>query len=413
MTALPRLRVVAVLLAGRSMFRGTLVLSAPILLSMWGDQAFAPYAVAVGTTLVLNPLVGSGSEKSAALLLSRKAAGSVDRGRLLGAQLAVGVAIALVSMIVAVALAVTLPGPADLFLLAAVANIGFGAVQAHVGYWRVLGRPYLDAVSFGVLAAATVAGLILASVGNAGPRVVLTVQAVAAMSVAATLVLGLRHRITKPRRTDFAVTARTTVLMGANTLLATAAISVVFAILARGGMEVAAGHIYLAILGYTILGNLLDYLLRVFQPWLASSLSDGAPTVVRSAERASRLGLTLLVPLSAAAVVLLSRSLSGPAEAILAVALVTPALLAVAALVWLLENFDTRTLVGTVLAGALGLVATAVTASALLAYSAVAAAALALLAGAAFTTVGLLPLLHQRATGRQKQLLVPTLGRQS
>ncbi len=64
----PRLRVVAVLLGGRAAFRGALVLSAPLLLALWGAAAFAPFAVAVGTTLVLSPLVGSGAEKSAGML---------------------------------------------------------------------------------------------------------------------------------------------------------------------------------------------------------------------------------------------------------------------------------------------------------------------------------------------------------
>lgn len=416
MIAPPRLRLVAVLLAGRGAFRGTIVLSAPVLLALWGDQEFAPYAVALGATLVLSPLVGSGAEKSAGLLLGRAAGAeeAAGRARLLGAQLIVGATIAAASLIATVTLVPWSADSADLFVLAACTNVGFGAVQALVAYWRVIGRPYLDAISHGALAGATAVGVALAALVDAGPRAMLTLQAVSAMLIAVALGGGLRHRIAKPRRPDLARTARTTLLMGANTLLATAAVSVVFAIMAQRGMVTAAGHLYLAIVGYAVLANLLDYLLRVYQPWLAASVSGPKPALLRAIRRASGLGLTALMPLSAGAVVLISRSLSGPVEAMLAVAAVAPALLAVAALVWLLENLDAGTLIGTVLAGTLGLIGTAAVASALPESAPVTGAALALLAGATLTTTCLLPMLGHRVADSQRKLpLVPIQGRQS
>ncbi len=414
MTAPPPRRVVAVLLAGRGAFRGTVILSAPVLLALWGGQAFAPYAVVVGTTLVLNPLVGSGAEKSAGALLGREAAagGTAGRGGLLGAHLAVGGGIAVGSLVAATTLLPWLSGSADLYLLAAATNVGFGAVQAVVGYWRVLGRPYLDTVGHGVLAAAVALGVALSAWAGAGPREVLAVQAVTALSTAAVLGVTLCRRAARPRRPELVLTARTTFLMGANTLLATAAVSVVFAMLAQRGLVAAASVLYLAVVAYTVLANLLDYLLRVFQPGLAASLAAGTTAILRTAERASRVGLAVVVPLSAGAVLGLDRVLDGAAEAAAAVGAVAPALLSVAALVWLLENVDTGTLVGTTLAGVLGLAATVAAGSALLSSFPVAGAALALLAGAAVTAAGLLPVLRRRVAGRTpKSLLVPTLGR--
>lgn len=410
----PRLRVVAILLTGRSAFRGTVVLSAPVLLGLWGKDVFAPYALAVGTTLVLSPLVGSGAEKSAGMLLARQTTGADpdDRDRLLGAQLTVLPVIALVSGVAALALVPHLPGPPGLYLLAAAMNVGFGAVQALVGYWRVLGRPYVDAISHTALAVVTVLGVALAAIADAGPQVVLGLQAVVALSIAGGLGAALLHRAARPGRADLAITSRTTVLMGANTLLATAALSVVFAMLAQRGLGAAASHLYLAVVCYTVLANLLDYLLRVFQPWLAGALAQGAPTMLRTAERGSFLALLILVPLSAGTVLLLTGSLSGTAEAMLAVGAVAPALLALAALVWVLENLDARTLIGTVVAGVLGLVGTAAVGYALVSTSPVAGSALALLAGATVTTLALLPMLRRRVTDSYPEhLLLDSLGR--
>lgn len=416
MTARPGMRVVVVLLAGRSAFRGSVVLSAPLLLAIWGTETFAPYAVAVGTTLVLNPLVGSGAEKSAGLLLARATAvaDQPGRARMLGAHLTVAPLIAAVSLLVAVALLARLPGPMDVYVLAAAMNVGFGAVQALVAYWRVLGRPYVDAVSHSALAVATVVGLVLAAMNDIGPQSVLGLQAGAALSIAAILVVALRHRAAGPRRHELAVTARTTALMGANTLLATASVTVVFALLAQRGLGTAASQLYLAVVAYSVLANLFDYLLRVFQPWLTGVLAEGAPVLLRTAERGSRLGLLVLVPLAAAAVVVFSRWVSGTAQAFLVMAAVAPALLTVACLVWLMENLDSRTLLGTVAAGALGLISTAVAGSVLVSSSAMAGAALALLAGAGVTGIGLFPMLHRRVAHLHlNQPLTSNLGRPS
>lgn len=416
MTARPRLRVVAVLLGGRAAFRGSLVLSAPVLLAIWGDPAFAPYAVAVGTTLVLSPLVGSGAEKSAGMLLARAEAGGGERNspRVLAAHVTIVVVIASASMLAAVPLLMRLPGPTDLYVLAALTNVGFGAVQALVAYWRVLGRPYVDSLSHSTLAVATVVGVLLAAFADAGPQTVLAIQGSVALAVAAGLGLALRHRLARPRRRDLVVTTRTTVLMGANTLLATAAVSVVFAILAQQGLTTAAGQLYVAIVGYTVVANLFDYLLRVFQPWLAVRLADGGPAMVRTAGQVARFSLLALVPLSVGAVLMSSRWVSGTAEALLVVAAVTPALLVAAALVWVLENLDHATLLGTVLAGILGLLTTVIAGWVLLPSSPVAGSALVLLAGAAVTTAALLPMLRRRVSNvLVGQPLLSTLGRRS
>ncbi len=316
------------------------------------------------------------------------------------------------SLLVAVPLLMRLPGPTELYVLAALTNVGFGAVQALVAYWRVLGRPYVDPSSHAVLASATAIGLLLAAFAAAGPEMVLGIQATVAFVVTGALGVSLRHRVAKPRRADLVITGRTTILMGANTLLATAALSVVFALLAQRGLATSAGQLYVAIVGYTVVANLFDYLLRVFQPWLGALLAEGAPALVRTATQVARWSLVALVPLTIGTVLILSRWFTGTALALLVVAAVAPALLATAAFTWLLENLDSATLLGTVLAGILGLLTTVLTGSALLSAEPIAGSALALLAGATVTAAVLLPMLRRRDSDVPvQQPLLSHLGR--
>jgi len=382
-TAAPPLRVVGVLVAGRVAFRGAVVASAPLLLAAWGTEEFGPYALALGSTLVLNPLVGSGTEKSAGTLLPRARLSRVDgfARRLLAAHLGTAAAIAAGSLLLTAPFALADPDRAGLWLLAGATNVGFGAVQALVAYWRVLGVPHADPVSFGVLAAATGCGVVLAFAAGLGPVGYLVLQAGTAGTVAATLAAVLRARLARPRRRTVRLVARTTTLMGLNTLLATAPVSVVIAVLGGRSGPVAVSHLYVAVTAYTVLGNVLDYLQRVYQPWLTTTLRVRPADVYRPAGRCARLVRDVAAP-AGALVVAGSWGLDPPAAALGGMAAIAPVLLAAALLTWVLENAATAALGRTTRAGLAGLATTTLTAVLLAAPLGASGALLGLLAGA-------------------------------
>ena len=383
MTGPPPLRMVLTLLAGRAAFRGMVVLSAPLLLAAWGADVFGPYALAMGSTLVLNPLVGSGTEKSAGTLVPRYRPPAADR--VLGAHLVVAAAITGCSLLLAVPFALADPDRAELWLLAGATNVGFGAVQALVAYWRVLGQPSADPASFGVLAIVTAGGLALAGFAGLGPQTYLALQAGTAAAVCAVLVLRLRGhiRLRRLRRRALRLVARTTVLMGTNTLLATAPFSVVVAVLGGQWDPATVSHFYVALTVYTIAGNVLDYLQRVYQPWLTTALRATPERVLEPTRRGARLGRAVLAPVGALAVVTAGWTL-GPVLAPLAgMVAVTPTLMMVALVLWVRENAVTATLGATTRAGIIGLAGTAAVALLLVPPLAATGALLALLLGAA------------------------------
>jgi hypothetical protein len=384
----PNLRTLGVLLTGRAAFRASIVVSAPLLLAAWGPAMFAPYAVAVGTTLVLNPLVGSGTEKSAGTLVPRLDGRPFAR-RVLAAHLLTAGAIATGSLAGAGLLATLHPDRTVLWLLAGATNIGFGAVQALVAYWRILGVPAVDSACHGVLAAVTVGGLALAVTGT-GPATYLALQAATATLMCGALVVALRGRLARPRRRLVRLVTRTTLLMGGNTLLATAPTSVVLAVLGYWAGAAEVSHVYVALAGYTVLANIVDYLLRIYQPWLTTRLRTRPEAVLGPVGRAARRCRDVIAPI-AALVVLASASLSGHVGhadsvgltgALVATAAIAPVLLAVVAVTWVLENGSTATLGWTLQAGLTGLTGTAVLAVLLVPRLAGTGALLAVLAGA-------------------------------
>jgi len=371
-TKRPPLAVVVTLLAGRTAFRSAVVLSAPLLLAVWGPDEFGPYALAVGTTLVLNPLVGSGTEKSAGTLLPR--AGSfAAAGRLLSAHLLTAAAITAGSLLLTIPFSLLDRHRTGLWLLAGATNVGFGAVQALVAYWRVLGVPSVDAASFGALTAVTASGVALAAFTGTGPLGYLTLQAVTSGVVCAGLAYGLRRRLGQPRRRTVLLVGRTTVLLGANTLLSTAPFSVVIAVLGGQSNPAAVSGLYVAVTAYTIVGNALDYLQRVYQPWLTGTLLANPDRVLDPVRRGGWLAVTVLAPAGALAV-LGTSSLVGMTA-------VAPMLLATALVTWVLENHATATLAATTRAAAVGLAGTACAAILLVPPLAASGALLALLAG--------------------------------
>lgn len=377
---------VGVLLLGRTAFRGATVASAPLLLAAWGADRFGAYAAALGTTLVLNPLVGSGVEKSALLLLPR----SRRTGRrLLGAHVAVGAGVAAVSLL-AVSLLALGPAVSRLVLLAAATNVALGLVQAQAALARAQGRPLADAAGYGVLAVG-VAGGVAAARGGLGPTGYLALQATAAAAVTAALVVTLDPGPARPGRRLLRLTVRTGAYMGTNTLLATAAVSLVFGLL-HGP---AAGTLYLALTAYTVLGNLVDYLQRVYQPRLAVALATRPVALLAAARAATTVGL-LALPLPLLVLVAGAPRLPELPAALVAVVAITPVLAGAAVLVWLLENLDAAALRRTTTAGLAGLAVTAVTGPLAVPALGAVGALLALLAGAAVQTLLLRPALALR-----------------
>jgi len=385
--------VVVTLLAGRAAFRGAIVLSAPLLLAAWGPETFGPYALAMGSTLVLNPLVGSGTEKSAGTVIPRYRGPAADR--LLTAHLLTAGTITGGCLLLATVFAVVDPRMAGLWLLAGATNVAFGVVQALVAYWRVLGTPIADPASFGVLAVVTAGGIALAAFAGAGPTVYLALQAGSAGAVSAALVLGLRRRLRRPRGRTVRLVTRTTLLMGANTLLATAPFSVVIAVLGGQSDPGTVSNVYVAVTAYSIVGNVLDYLQRVYQPWLTTALRSDPDRIRGPFRRTVRLGRNLLAPAGVLAVFATGWAFDPSIASLAGMAAVAPMLIAVALVIWALENTATAMLGATTRAGTVGLASTAVTAIVLVRPFGATGALLALLVGAA-VQLALLPDLSTR-----------------
>jgi hypothetical protein len=389
--------VVATLLAGRGAFRGALVFSAPLLLAAWGPATFAPYALAMGTTLVLNPLVGAGTERAAGALLPRARR---TGAHVLSAHVLVTAVTSAGLLTMTVPFAVVDTDRAALWLLAGATNVGFGAVQAIVACWRALGVPWMDAAAHTTLAAVTAGGVAAAALAGAGPAEYMALQAGTAATVSGALLLGMRRRLARrlgrASRRVTRLVAGTTVLMGTNALLATAPVSVVIAAAGMRADPRQIGHLYIALTGYTVLANVVDYLQRVYQPWLTGTLTARPAAIVTPVRRTARGSLRIVTPAAALAVVACGLTLDGIAAPLAATLAVVPVLLTVALLVFVLENRRLGGLVRTTAAGLAGLAATGL--AALLAVPLLATGAiLALLAGAAVQLALLIPLLD-RAT---------------
>lgn len=366
------------LVAGRGTFRIGTQLMAVVLAAAWGMQDYGRFASAVGLCLWL-VFVPTAAEKAALKL--------VPRTRLLRpavARLCLRIAAAPVVALHAAlvfALVADPASPATLYLAAACWSSGTGLLMTISGLHRLRGRPGLDAVAFGcaavVVAAAT--GLTLLTGWSPRNHLLVLVAGVGILITGAVLALPrawVRGDGPPARRRLLPAIGRSTCLLGLSELLDAAALSAVFLVLAASGRTADSGPFYLALLAASAVGTFVLYQLKLMQPVASARLrgaggAEGRARALAMLGSAQRAGLGFAAVLAVALLVPVTRSaLRADPDAVLAALVVLVAVeLALSTVVmyasFLLENTNNRVLTITSAAAAIGLVATALLAAAL------------------------------------------------
>jgi hypothetical protein len=353
-------RVLIALVAGRGLYRLSVLAAALLLIDAWTAPAFARYAAAMGAYAFVLPVVASGVEKSALRLLP-PAAGR--RPALVACFLLTGCGLAAVFVaVLAVAHAAGWGiGSAELAVgvLAALLAVN----QMLVGLQRALGRPLLDVADSIALAVATVGATAPALVAGAGLLTyVLSLSAV--VGILDVLLLAALRPWARPRP-ELAQTVRTTALMGVADVAGGVATAALFVILAHSAHEQTAPF-YVTTSVAALAFGVVEYVMRVLQPQVSLALARRPATARR---RARRLGLAIVAGGSAYLAIafgvavamadITARPLGlaswAPAVALLVACL--PVFLATAILNYVLENVDAASLRRTAAGSAAGLAA--------------------------------------------------------
>lgn len=337
--SLPRPRVVATLLAGRGTFRLAAYGSGLVLLALWGPEEFARYATAVGAVAWLAAVQAGGPEKAALALIPRPDGAALERFFLRLAVVPFAVLATGWLLLAVVAPAAT----ATRYAAAAAVAGGIGCCGILVALYRLRGAPYLDAVAFVGAAAAYGVAVALVAVAGLTAEAVLAVLVGGMALIVAGLVLGLRRDRTDARPTRPAARAalRAASVLGAGGLLATLAVSVLYAMFAITGDAVQTSLFYVLMVFSSVLAVGWQYVLRLAQPplvgWL---LRVGAVGGWRLTRRV--LGLALLAGVPVAAVLAVLGLLTGPSRWLAAVTVAVEVSLFTAstAAAVVLENID-------------------------------------------------------------------------
>jgi hypothetical protein len=367
---IPRPAVILRLVAGRGTFRIGVQIMAIVLVAVWGTGTFAAYANALGMFTWLSIAVAT-PEKTALKVLPRT--------RLLVPALAetalilscVPVLALLAALVAAAALAPV--SATTTYLAAATWMACTGLLMTVSGLHRLRGRPDLDAAAFGCSAGVVLLATAATWHFGLAPPIHLLLLVAGTVLVTgyalATLPRGwLRpgpgsgHRLL-PRF------ARTTALLGTTDVLDTLGPAVVYLALAASGQLTGSGPLYLAMLGSTMVGQLVFFLLRVAAPATSARLrgTGGAAGRVRAlrllrlAERAGvgfAVGFAVVAGLPATRVWLTGANLAG--ALVVLVGIEIGLFLAVLYAGYLLENTDDKILVVTSTSALAGLLATGV-----------------------------------------------------
>ncbi|MFC9997162.1 hypothetical protein [Nocardia sp. NPDC127526] len=267
--ALPTIGTVLSLLAGRGAFRIAYHAMALVLLACWGAEAFGLYAGAAGATAWI-ALLSSGAEKTVLKLVPRlpRTANAVARTAVLTSAVPLAIAV-LCTVVAAGSTAVVYP-------LAAAWSAGLGLLTVVVAVHRAAGRPARDSRGFLLLTAllliATGAGTRLTPAGQLLLLAMTTCGAAlwSARGIGAALSATAGWTSARPRRQVTAAVLRSELLLGLYEPLGAASVGVLYFVLALGSRHGDSTTLYLALLVSSVVGSLLLYLLRIYQP--ASSL---------------------------------------------------------------------------------------------------------------------------------------------
>ncbi|WP_157554491.1 hypothetical protein [Nocardia crassostreae] len=330
--ALPALGTVLSLLAGRGAFRIAYHALALVLLAWWGAEVFGIYAGAVGATAWL-ALLSSGPEKTVLKLVPRlpRTAPAVVRTALLTAAVPLAIA-ALCAVALAGSAAVVYP-------LAAAWSAGLGLLTVVVAVHRATGRPQRDSRGFLLLTALLVmaagAGAILRP---AGQLIALAAMTAGAAAWSARGIDSAGKIFVRARRGTVTAVLRCEVLLGLYEPLTAASVGLLYAVLTVGGQHRDSTTLYLTLLVSSVIGSLLLYLLRIYQP--ASSLrlrGSGARTGIAVARRLFATAL-LAVGSGCALVAVIAESLSTTALLAILLGCEIPLHAVVSLALFLLEN---------------------------------------------------------------------------
>lgn len=365
------------LVAGRGTFRIGVQLMSVALVAVWGADAFGHYANALGLFAWL-PLAIATPEKAALKVLPRTTLLTPALARMALALSAAPV-LALLAVLVPVALATPTSGLTT-YLAAASWLALSGLLTTVSGLHRLRGRPGLDAVAFGASAGIVLVVTAITSLVAWAPQfhLLLLVTGTAVVTGCALAALprdwvrpGARRRHGLLRRL-----VRTTTMLGVSDVADTLGASTLYLVLALSGRVTDSGPLYLALLGCTMVCQLVFYLLRVAQPTMSARLRGTGGTAGRI--RASgllrvgeRYGLTCGAVFALLALVPTFRDLVLGDGVALPVALGVVACLEVGLFIvvmyasYLLENTNDSILVVTASSAVLGLVAVVVLALAL------------------------------------------------
>lgn len=293
-------RVAVVLLGGRAAMRGGQWIAGGALLAIWGADAFAPYAAALGLTGWLLTLSASGTEKAALTLLPTFGGAALRRRLLL---------IAVTPLAVAVLVGALAAPWADARTVwpAAVYSTALGLTMVLAAMLRLDRRPAWDVGAFVGIGTAHVATIAVARWTGSGPVGVLWLLAGAACTAALVTYVAVAARRAPVERRALpgrARTVETVALMGAVEVVNTVGIAIVYAILRRQAAPAETSTLYIALLLSQAITGAYLYLLRLVVPRTAVR---GAAAPVRATVAASvlarRTALVSAVPAGVATVV--------------------------------------------------------------------------------------------------------------
>lgn len=370
--AIPRPTMILRLVAGRGAFRIGVQVMAVALVAVWGADAFGHYANALGLFAWL-PLAIAAPEKTALKVLPRTRLLTPALARMTLALSAAPV-LALLAVLVPVALAA--PTSVLTTYLAAASWMALSGLLTTVsGLHRLRGRPGLDAVAFGASAGIVLAATAITSLVAWTPQfhllLLVTGTAVVTGCALAALPRDWLRPVARWRHSLLRRLVRTTVMLGVSDVVDTLGTATLYLVLALSGRVTDSGPLYLALLGCTMVCQLVFYLLRVGQPTTSARLrgTGGTAGRIRASwllKVAERYGLICGAAFALLALVPSVRDLVLGDGVALPVALGVVAFLEVGLFVvvtyatYLLENTNDSILVVTASSAMLGLVAVVV-----------------------------------------------------
>lgn len=368
----PRLLDVVRLAAGRGLFRLASQLMAVALAVVWGAEAFGQFANAMGLCAWLL-FLPTAAEKAALKVLPRMRTLTPHVARLV-VRIAAAPVLVLLGAFVA-ALSVSPKGTVTLYLAAACWSVTTGFLMTLSGLHRLRGRPLLDAGTFGVLTATVLAATTVTWLAEWSPIAHLSLLLTGMAATTAYSLAALPRDWLRGTGTDrdlLRPLGRSVWLLGLSELLDVLALSTVYLVLTLAGRTTDSGPLYLAVLVASMVGALLLYQLKLYQPSTSARLrgtggAGGRARTFRLLRAAERGGLAFAAVMAVLTALPGGRALlAAESHAVLGAILAVEVVLSTTVVYanFLLENTNSSVLTLTSVSAVVGLVATGLIASA-------------------------------------------------